>query len=410
MAVSTLRAGVIRPTAPAERRVAVVPAAVSGLTGAGFEVLVQAGAGTGARFGDEDYTDAGASVLSAEEVYARSDVLLAVTVPDPTELHGRLRPGQALVGLLRPLAEPRLVGDLAAAGATAISLDGVPRNLSRAQSMDALTSQASVAGYKAVIVAAAAYDRYLPLLMTAAGVARPAQVLVLGAGVAGLQAIATAHRLGAVVSGYDVRPEAQDEIRSLGADTLRLPAVTRATATGGYARALTGDEQQAQREALAAILGRFDIVIATAQALGGRPPLLIDAAALGALRPGAVVVDLASGPRGGNVHGSRPDATVETEKGVTVIGAADLAATVPRAASEAYARNITALLRHIVREGELHIDLDDEIQAGVVITHGGRVVHPGAAAAVAELGAEPGEPGPAADPMPEGDGHGARSA
>ncbi|CAM3743697.1 Re/Si-specific NAD(P)(+) transhydrogenase subunit alpha [Nocardiopsis rhodophaea] len=412
MAVSTLRAGVVRQTAPAERRVAVVPTAVAGLRGAGIEVLVQAGAGAGARYSDQDYTDAGASVLSEEDLYEQADVLLSVTAPDPAALR-LLRPGQALMGLLRPLSNPRLARDLAAAGATAISLDGVPRTLSRAQTMDALSSQANVAGYKAVIVAAEAYDRYLPLLMTAAGVARPAQVLVLGAGVAGLQAIATAHRLGAVVSGYDVRPEAQEEIRSLGADALDLPTVTEATASGGYARALTSDEQRAQREALAAVMGRFDIVIATAQAIGGPPPLLVDDDALRALRPGAVAVDLASGPLGGNVYGSRPGETTYTKNGVAVIGAAELAATVPRAASEAYARNIGALLTHMTREGRLRIDLDDEIQAGVVITHEGSVVHPAAAKAVAALAPESDEPVDqdiAAETTLDGGRYGPRSA
>ncbi|MBB4932606.1 NAD(P) transhydrogenase subunit alpha [Lipingzhangella halophila] len=391
-----LRIGLLRERAPGERRVAVVPGAVPDLRALGAVPLVETGAGAAAWYTDEDYTAAGGEILTPPELHERAHVLLSVTRPS-SEVLRRLRPGQTVIGMLQPASDPLLVRDLADLGVTAISLDGVPRTLSRAQSMDALSSQANVAGYKAVLVAAAAYDRYLPLLMTAAGVARPAEILVLGAGVAGLQAIATAGRLGAVVTGYDVREEAREEIRSLGARVLELPEVESATADQGYARALTGSERRSQRAVLADQAHRFDIVIATAQVPGGRPPLLLEEDAVARLRPGAVVVDLAAGPLGGNVELSRPDETVVTDRGVTVIGAGNLPATVPRAASEAYSRNIKTLLGHMLHEGRLTIDLDDQIQAGVVVTHDGRVVHPAAAEAVEAMattgGVEPHESG-----------------
>jgi NAD(P) transhydrogenase subunit alpha len=301
-----------------------------------------------------------------------------------------------VIGMLQPLAEPEFARELAAAGVTAISMDGIPRTVSRAQTMDALTSQANVAGYKAVIVAAGAFGRYFPLLITAAGTARPAELLVLGAGVAGLQAIGTARRLGAVVSGYDVRAAAKAEVESLGATFITVGAVADADASGGYARALTAEEQRAQQEELNAHIARHDVVITTAQVPGRRPPLLVTGQAIKAMRPGSVIVDLASSPLGGNVELSEPDQTIVTEGGVTIIGAGNLPATVPTAASSAYARNLTALLTHMVHDGQLTIDPADEIQAGVVVTHAGKVIHP----AVAELldaasatGGEADEPG-----------------
>jgi NAD(P) transhydrogenase subunit alpha len=260
--------------------------------------------------------------------------------------------------------------------------------------MDALTSQANVAGYKAVLVAADAYPRYFPLLMTAAGTARPAEVLVLGAGVAGLAAIGTAHRLGAVVRGYDVRNEVRGEVESLGATflDLPLPGDLHGAGRGGYARALTADEQATQREALAAATARHDVVITTAQVPGHRPPLLVTEETVKAMRPGSVLVDLAASPLGGNVEISVPDETVVTPGGVTVIGAGNLPAAMPAAASTAYARNVAALLGHLVRDGALVVDLADEIQAGVVISHAGRVVQPATAAVLAAHPADP-EPG-----------------
>jgi NAD(P) transhydrogenase subunit alpha len=272
---------------------------------------------------------------------------------------------------------------MAARGVTAISMDGLPRTLPRAQGMDALTSQANVAGYKAALVGAATFGRFFPLLITAAGTARPAKVLVLGTGVAGLQAIGTARRLGAVVSAYDVRPQTKTEVESLGATFIELTSVGPSAGEGGYARALAEDERQAQQAELAGHIARHDVVITTAQVPGRRPPLLVTDEAIKAMAAGSVIVDMGAGPLGGNVSGSVPDAETVTENGVTVIGAASLAATVPTAASAAFARNVTALLLHMVADGKLAIDLTDEIQAGVVITHDGTVVQPATAALLA---------------------------
>jgi NAD(P) transhydrogenase subunit alpha len=276
-----------------------------------------------------------------------------------------------LIGLLGVLHDPALAQRLAATGVTAVSLDLLPRTLSRAQAMDALTSQANVAGYKAALLAAEAYPGFFPMLMTAAGTTRPAQVLVLGAGVAGLQAIATARRLGAQVTGYDVREAARADLASPGATVLELTTPS-AEAEGGYARELTADEAGAQLRGLTGAVPRFDVVITTAQVPGGRPPLLVTAAALAGMRPGSVVVDLAAG----NVEGAGVDTRSVTDGGVTVIGAPNLPATVPVAASTAYARNVLALLALLMPGGEVVLDLDDEIQRAVIVTHGGRVVQP----------------------------------
>jgi NAD(P) transhydrogenase subunit alpha len=355
-----------------ERRVALTPDAAQRLRNQGVRTTIEAGAGRRAWFPDEAYAAAGATVGPREQVYADSDVLVCLEPPPDGTLLGE---GRMLVGLLAPLTDPTLAQRLATAGVTAVSLDLLPRTLSRAQAMDALTSQANVAGYKAAIVAAEAYGGFFPMLMTAAGTTRPAQVLVLGAGVAGLQAIATARRLGALVTGYDVREAARADIASTGAAVLSV-GEAQAGSDGGYARVLSADEAAAQQRALQAAIPRFDVVITTAQVPGRRPPLLVAADAVAALRPGSVVVDLAAGPHGGNVEGSLPDRRTVTAGGVTVIGAGHLPATMPQAASTAYARNILALLAHLMPGGEPAVDLGDEIQAGVVVTHGGRVVHP----------------------------------
>ncbi len=370
MATTTI--GVVRETAPGERRVALVPDVAARLRAAGMEVLIEAGAGDRAKFTDGAYAAAGATVATAGEVYDRADVLACVSPAHDAALHS----GQVLLGLLQPLARPDLIGDLALAGVTAVSLDQLPRTLSRAQSMDALTSQASVAGYKAALVAADAYGGYFPMMMTAAGTVKPATVLVLGAGVAGLQAIGTARRLGAIVTGYDVRPETRQEIASLGARFLDLGPAVEAAGAGGYARELTAAERDAQQRALDERIAAFDIVITTAAVPGRRPPVLVTEAAVKGMRPGSVVVDLASGPLGGNVALSQPDTTVETGNGVTVIGAGSLPAQMPIAASTAYARNVAATLGEFVRDGALTIDPADELQAAIVVAHAGKVLSP----------------------------------
>ena len=373
-----MKVAVVKEDAPGERRVALVPETVPRLTAAGLEVLVEEGAGDAAWFPDSAYVAAGAAIAKTAELYATADVILTVTRPGEAAQKG-LRAGQALFGMLSPLVAPELALQLAGRGVTAVSLDGLPRTLSRAQGMDALSSQANVAGYKAVLVAAEAYGRFFPLLITAAGTARPARLLVLGTGVAGLQAIGTARRLGALVTGYDVRPASKGEVESLGATFLELTSAVNAAGDGGYARELTAEERAAQQAELAAHIGRHDVVITTAQVPGRRPPLLVTEDAIAAMASGSVIVDMGASSLGGNVAGSEPGRTVVTPNGVTIIGATNLPATVPTAASNAFSRNISALLLHMTADGALQIDTTDEIQAGVVITRDGEVVHPAVA-------------------------------
>jgi H+-translocating NAD(P) transhydrogenase subunit alpha len=383
-----LKVAALRETAPGERRVALDPDSTKRLTAGGVEVLVESGAGAQAWFADESYAEAGAKVVDRASAIGQADLIVSVTAPDG-DLLSQLRSGQAVLGMLGPLTNPELVRQLAASGVTGISLDGLPRTLTRAQSMDALSSQASVAGYRAVLLAAEHYDRFFPLLMTAAGTSKPATVLVLGAGVAGLQAIGTARRLGATVSGYDVRPAARDEVKSLGAKFIELKAGIAAAGEGGYARELTAEERSAQQAELAEHIARHDIVITTAQVPGRRPPVLVTADVLARMRPGSVVVDLAASPLGGNVEGSVPGETVLAGEGVRVIGAANLPSRLATSASQAFGRNASALIAHLVSQdegadGALAIDPSDEIQQGVLITHAGEIVHAGARAAVAQ--------------------------
>ena len=259
---------------------------------------------------------------------------------------------------------------LADRGVTAISLDAIPRTLSRAQTMDVLSSQANIAGYKAVLVAADAFGRYFPLLTTAAGTAKPANVLILGIGVAGLQAIGTARRLGAVVKAYDVRPETKEQAQSLGAQFVTLKTAIDATGTGGYARELTAEERAAQQAELNAVIGGMDVVITTAQIPGRKPPVLVTADAVRAMKPGSLIVDMAASALGGNCELSKAGETIATENGVTIISPDNLPATVPVSASQFYARNLQQLLLHLVKDGQLALDPAEEITAGVLITHG----------------------------------------
>ncbi|HVS68928.1 MAG TPA: NAD(P) transhydrogenase subunit alpha [Mycobacteriales bacterium] len=371
-----MRVGVLAESAPTERRVALTPDAVRRLSDAGFSVIIETNAGSGSWFADSDYADAGASTADAAGTRNGADVLLCVGPPD----YAGLRSGQTVIGLLQPLLSPQVMADVAARGVTAVSLDGLPRTLTRAQGMDALTSQANVAGYKSVLVAAEHFDRFFPLLITAAGTSKPAEVLVLGAGVAGLAAIGTARRLGAIVRGYDVRPASSEEIRSLGAQPIELTSVAQGAGEGGYARKLTEEEQLAQQHELTGHIAKHDVVITTAHVPGQRPPLMVTAAAIAAMRRGSVIVDMGASALGGNVEGSRPGEIVVSANGVTIVGAGDLASRMATAASTAYARNISALLQHLAPDGVLTIDLEDEITAGVVITHDGKVVHPATAA------------------------------
>ena len=392
-----MKVAVVKETAPGERRVALVPEAIAKLRSAGHEVLVQSGAGAGAFLPDESYSEAGASVVPADQL-AEADAVLMVGLPDDDQI-GRLRPGQAVLGMFAPLSDPELAARLAATGATAISLDLIPRTLSRAQPMDALSSQANIAGYKAAVIAAAAFGRFFPLLITAAGTARPAKVLVLGTGVAGLQAIGTAKRLGAVVSAYDVRPETKTEVESLGATFIELTSVGPACGEGGYARALTEDERAAQQAELTDHIARHDVVITTAQVPGRRPPLLVTGEALKAMVPGSVLVDMGASALGGNVEGSAPGETIVADNGITIIGADKLPSSMAAASSSMYARNITSLLTYLIKDGQLTVDLSDELVAGVVITSEGKVVHP-ALAAQDDRPATTEQPPPAQPPAP----------
>jgi NAD(P) transhydrogenase subunit alpha len=353
-----MRVGIPRETTEGERRVALVPETVGKLSAAGFELVVEQGAGTAASFPDDAYAEAGAALGDPWG----SDAVVKVRKPSAVERE-RLRAGQVLIGFLDPLADPAGVEALEAGGVTAFALESVPR-ITRAQSMDALSSQATVGGYKAALLAAEHLPRFFPMLMTAAGTVPPAKVLVTGAGVAGLQAIATARRLGAVTTGFDVRPVVREQIESLGANWLDL-GVTGAEAEGGYARELTPEEMQAQQQALETRIADFDAVITTA-AVPGRPaPKIIPASAVEAMRPGSVIVDLAA-ETGGNCELTEPGEIAE-RSGVTLVGLKDLPSTMPYHASTLYSRNVQALLLHLAPEGELALDWSDEITSGACV-------------------------------------------
>jgi NAD(P) transhydrogenase subunit alpha len=367
-----MKVGVARERAQGEKRVALVPDALGKLTAAGLEILVEKGAGLGALIPDAAFEAAGARIVSTDDLYRDSDVILRVQKPSPDEAK-RLRKGQAVVGLLQPLLDPQLMAKLADAGVSAISLDAIPRTLSRAQTMDALSSQANVGGYKAVLLAANAFGRYYPLLTTAAGTAKPANVLILGIGVAGLQAIGTARRLGAVVKAYDVRPETREQAESLGAQFVTLKTQIDATGAGGYARELTPEERAAQQAELNEVIGGMDVVITTAQVPGRKPPVLVTKDAVAKMKPGSVIVDMAASALGGNCELSKAGETEVTDNLVTILAPENLPATMPIGASQFYARNISALLLQLVKEGALNLDPADEIAGPVTITHGGEI-------------------------------------
>jgi NAD(P) transhydrogenase subunit alpha len=356
-----MRVGVPKERAAGERRVALVPELAGRLAANGFEVLVERGAGEAASFPDEAYEAAGARVV--DDVYGEADAVAKVQKPSEEEV-ARLRKDQVLIGFLQPLTDPEGIARLAGRGVTAFAMESIPRT-TRAQSMDALSSQATVSGYKATLLAADRLPKFFPMLMTAAGTVAPAKVLVLGAGVAGLQAVATARRLGAVVTGFDVRPVVREQIESLGANWLDLGVVGEET-EGGYAQELSEEQQRHQQEELEARLPDFDVVITTALIPGRAAPRLIPAGAIAAMRPGSVIVDLAA-EAGGNCELTEPGEEVVRED-VTIAGPLNLPSSMPFHASQLYARNVSALLEHLAPEGELALDFDDEITAGACVT------------------------------------------
>jgi H+-translocating NAD(P) transhydrogenase subunit alpha len=350
--------GVVRESADGERRVALVPKAVPGLLKLGAQVVVEPGAGEGALLPDELYADAGATVGDAWA----ADVVVKVAPPSPDEV-ARLHSGQTLIGFLAPRNADNQIPALKQAGVAAFALEAIPR-ISRAQAMDALSSQGNVAGYKAVLLAASEATRFFPMLTTAAGTVKPATVLVLGVGVAGLQALATAKRLGARTTGYDVRPEVADQVRSVGAQWLDLGI--EAAGEGGYARELSDEERNQQQKKLEEAITGFDVVITTALVPGRPAPRLVTAAAVQGMAPGSVVVDLA-GETGGNCELTEPGKTV-VRHDVTIAAPLNLSATMPEHASELYSKNITALLELLIKDGALAPDFDDEVLAAACVT------------------------------------------
>jgi len=364
-----------KETADGETRVALTPPIVSKLVSAGLAVTVQKGAGLQAAFTDADYEQAGAAVeADVNELYRHASVVLKVQKPTSAEI-GKMPPGTTLISFLWALSDPDLVEELKVAGITAIGMDAVPR-ISRAQTMDALSAMSSLAGYKSVLLGANALGKYLPMLVTAAGTIPPAHVLVLGAGVAGLQAIATARRLGAVVEAFDVRPAVKEQVESLGAHFIDIPGMEQNTETsGGYARELKMETQKRQQEALGKHLRNSDLVITTALIPGKPAPRLITAEMIGNMAPGSVIVDMAA-EQGGNCELTRPGEDHFTDNGVIIRGPLNIPAAMPIDASQLYARTIHTLLKHIVKDGRLHLDFEDDITKQATITHDGKIISP----------------------------------
>ena len=384
--------GVPREILPGERRVALVPDAVKRLSSQGLEVVIEAGAGEQAGFADEEYAAAGARVEPDAGVVLGCGGVV-VKVQPPLERPGgghevdQLTTGSTLIGFLRPLERPELARRLADRGVTAFAMELMPR-ITRAQSMDALSAMSTIAGYRAVLLGAAALPKIFPMLVTAAGTISPARVLVIGAGVAGLQAIATARRLGAVVDAYDTRPAVKEQVESLGARFVELDLDTAdAEDAGGYAKAQDEAFYVRQRQQLGKRVAASDVVVTTALVPGQRAPLLIDRDAVRGMRAGSVIVDLAA-EQGGNCAGTEPDRTVVVD-GVSIIGVTNPASEIPTNASQMYAKNISTFLAHLTRDGDLALDLEDEITHGALITYQGEIVNE---AARARADAPPAEP------------------
>jgi len=368
--------GVPQETFPGERRVALVPAIVPALTKAGLEVRVQAGAGLAAGFPDRQYADKGAKIAPTREAVFAADVVLQVRAAGANPQAGKadlpgLRQGQVVIGLCDPLSEPKAIEEVAARGVTLFALELLPR-ITRAQGMDVLSSQATVAGYRAVLLAATALPKLFPMLMTAAGTITPAKVFVVGAGVAGLQAIATAGRLGGIVSAYDVRPAVKEQVQSLGAKFVEMPLeAAAAEGKGGYAQQMDEEFYRKQRELMTRVVAQSDVVITTAAVPGKKAPVLVTAAMVEAMAAGSVLVDLAA-ERGGNCELTRPGQTV-VHQNVTILGPLNLPAEVPNHASQLYAKNIATFLLALVKDGKLQIDLEDQIIRETLVAREGQV-------------------------------------
>jgi NAD(P) transhydrogenase subunit alpha len=366
-----MKVGVPNQGPAGETRVALTPDVVRRLATRKLDVVVESGAGEGSHVPDATFEEAGATIGDAWG----AEIVAVVRAPTAEQI-GRLTRGAVLIGFLNPLVDTETARALAEAGATSFAVEAIPR-ITRAQSMDALSSQATVGGYRAALIAAAELDRFFPMLTTAAGTIKPATVLVLGAGVAGLQAIATARRLGAVVTGYDVREATREQVESLGARFLQLDVEADAEGEGGYAKELAEEQQRRQREAMAEAIGRFDVVISTAAVPGRRAPILVTEAAVKNMKPGSVIVDLAAAT-GGNCELTEPGQTV-VRHDVKILGPLDLPSEMPDHASQLYARNVQALLELLVSdEGELELNWEDEILSGACITRDGEIVHEGA--------------------------------
>jgi proton-translocating NAD(P)+ transhydrogenase subunit alpha len=372
--------GVPMETYPGERRVAMVPSVIPLLLKAGCEVLVQKGAGIAAGYEDEAYVARGAKLAeSRAEIFATADIVIQVLCHGANDKSGEadlplIRRGQVLIGFLRPLGSPRTVAEIAATGATAFAVELMPR-ITRSQSMDALSAMATVCGYKAVITAADLLPRFFPMLTTAAGTITPARVLVLGAGVAGLQAIATSRRLGAVVSAYDVRPAVKEQIVSVGGRFIELPLeTTQAEDSRGYAQAQGESFYRRQREVLAKVIAESDVVITTAVVPGQKAPTLVTGEMVATMARGSVIIDLAA-ERGGNCELTRPNETIVAH-GVTIVGTFNFATTVPYHASQMYARNLATFIPHLLKDGKLVLDLEDEITRETLVTRDGDIVNP----------------------------------
>jgi NAD(P) transhydrogenase subunit alpha len=375
-----MRIGVPKETADGERRVALAPEVVGKLAGGdnGLEVIVERGAGAGALIPDAKYEEAGAQMVDDAGAVFEADVVVKVAPPNADEI-GRLRSDGVLIGFLQPLTAGEAIRAVAQTGATSFAMEAIPR-ISRAQSMDALSSQANIGGYKSVLIAATEIGRFFPMLMTAAGTIRPATVLVLGAGVAGLQAIATARRLGAVVQGFDVRAAVKEQVESLGAHFLEFDLGGDLEGAGGYAKELTPEQQARQQELMAEAIGKVDVVITTAAVPGRRAPILVTEEAVQKMKPGSVIVDLAA-ETGGNCELTEPGQTV-VRHDVKILGPLNVPSTMAEHASQLYARNIQSLLELMIGEdGQLSLDFDDEVIAGACITRDGEIVHEAARAA-----------------------------